>query len=47
MRKLRELLIAAAERELPRLDEKLYFDVFQPVTPPRARAAVKKKEART
>lgn len=25
-----ELLVAAAERELPRLDEKLYFDVFQP-----------------
>lgn len=25
-----ELLAAAAEREAPRLDEKLYFDVFQP-----------------
>jgi general secretion pathway protein A len=42
-----ELLIAAAERELPRLDEKLYFDVFQPATPPRARGATKKKETRT
>jgi type II secretory pathway predicted ATPase ExeA len=27
-----ELLVAAAERELPRLDEKLYFDVYQPPT---------------
>jgi general secretion pathway protein A len=25
-----ELLVAAAEREQPRLDEKLYFDVYQP-----------------
>lgn len=25
-----ELLVAAAERELPRLDEKLYFDIYQP-----------------
>ena len=24
-----ELLVAAAERNLPQLDEKLYFDVFQ------------------
>lgn len=25
-----ELLVAAAEREQPRLDEKLYFDIYQP-----------------
>ena len=25
-----ELLVAAAERELPRLDEKLFFDVLAP-----------------
>ena len=25
-----ELLAVAAERELPRLDEKLFFDVYQP-----------------
>jgi type II secretory pathway predicted ATPase ExeA len=31
-----ELLIAAAERELPRLDEKLFFDVFAPPPPARA-----------
>lgn len=37
-----ELLAAAAERGLPRLDEKLYFDVFQ--TPaPKARPAAKKR----
>lgn len=37
-----ELLGAAIERELPRLDEKLYFDVFQ--TPaPKPRAVPKKK----
>lgn len=40
-----ELLVAAAERELPRLDEKLYFDVFQPAAPAKARAP-KKKDAR-
>jgi len=34
-----ELLCVAAERELPRLDEKLFFDVFQPPAPKkRARA---------
>jgi type II secretory pathway predicted ATPase ExeA len=31
-----ELLIAAAERELPRLDEKLFFDVLAPPPPARA-----------
>lgn len=37
-----ELLAAAAERDLARLDEKLYFDVFQ--TPaPKARAAGRKR----
>jgi hypothetical protein len=37
-----ELLAAAAERDLPRLDEKLYFDVYQ--TPaPKARAAGRKR----
>lgn len=41
-----ELLIAATERELPRLDEKLYFDVFQPAAPAKVRAT-KKKDART
>ena len=35
-----ELLAAAAQRELPQLDEKLYFDVFaQPETPKPRRAA--------
>jgi type II secretory pathway predicted ATPase ExeA len=28
-----ELLAAAAQKELPQLDEKLYFDVFQPPKP--------------
>lgn len=41
-----ELLVAAAERELPRLDEKLYFDIFQPAAPPKNRGASKKKEPR-
>lgn len=41
-----ELLVAAAERELPRLDEKLYFDVFQPTAPAKVRGAPKKKEPR-
>ncbi len=41
-----ELLVAAAEREQPRLDEKLYFDVFQPAAPAKARSAAKKKEPR-
>lgn len=42
-----ELLVGAAERELPRLDEKLYFDVFQPAAPAKARGVAKKKaEAR-
>lgn len=31
-----ELLIAAAERELPKLDEKLFFDVLAPPPPVRA-----------
>jgi type II secretory pathway predicted ATPase ExeA len=39
-----ELLAAAVERDLPRLDEKLYFDVFQ--TPaPKTRAAAKGKRS--
>ena len=33
-----ELLTVAAERELPRLDEKLFFEVFATPTPPRAGA---------
>jgi type II secretory pathway predicted ATPase ExeA len=41
-----ELLAAAAERDLPRLDEKLYFDVFQSPPPPKRPAAKKKPEAR-
>jgi general secretion pathway protein A len=42
-----ELLVGAAERELARLDEKLYFDVFQPATTTKARGSTKKKsEAR-
>ncbi len=36
-----ELLAAAAERDLPRLDEKLYFDVFQTAAP-KARPAKKR-----
>jgi general secretion pathway protein A len=28
-----ELLATAAQRELPELDEKLYFDVFAPAAP--------------
>lgn len=37
-----ELLAAAAERDLPNLDEKLYFDVFQ--TPaPKTRPAANKR----
>lgn len=31
-----ELLVAGAERNLPRLDEKLYFEVFAQTTKPRA-----------
>jgi general secretion pathway protein A len=38
-----ELLVAAAERNLPRLDEKLYFEVFQPPPPPPKRPAAKKR----
>jgi len=30
-----ELLAVAADRELPRLDERLYLEVFRPPTPPR------------
>jgi type II secretory pathway predicted ATPase ExeA len=37
-----ELLAAAAERELPKLDEKLYFDVFQPPAP-KIKAAPRKR----
>jgi hypothetical protein len=36
-----ELLVSAADRDLPRLDEKLYFEVFaqpqKPKTPARKR----------
>jgi type II secretory pathway predicted ATPase ExeA len=39
-----ELLAGAAERELPRLDEKLYFDVF---APPGERAPKSKAKAST
>jgi general secretion pathway protein A len=38
-----EMLAAAAERDLPRLDEKLYFDVFQAPAPAARRAANKKR----
>lgn len=38
-----EMLAAAAERDLPRLDEKLYFDVFQAPAPAGKRAANKKR----
>ncbi len=41
-----ELLCTAAERELPSLDEKLFFDVFQPPTPaakPKRRAGKSKR----
>ena len=34
-----ELLAAGAEREAPRLDEKLYFELFAPPQPPPAKAA--------
>ena len=37
-----ELLAAAAERDLPSLDEKLYFDLFQPPAP-KSRAGGKKR----
>jgi type II secretory pathway predicted ATPase ExeA len=37
-----ELLAAAVERDLPSLDEKLYFDVFQPAQKP-PRTPVKKR----
>ena len=38
-----ELLVAAVERELPRLDEKLYFDVFQTPAPTGKRPPGKKR----
>lgn len=38
-----ELLVAAAERDLDRLDEKLYFEVFQPPVP-KSKIAPKKRE---
>jgi type II secretory pathway predicted ATPase ExeA len=38
-----ELLVAAVERELPRLDEKLYFDVFQTPAPSGKRPPGKKR----
>lgn len=41
-----ELLVAAAERDIPQLDEKLYFDVFQ--TPlPKSRTVTKKRDVVT
>jgi len=39
-----ELLAAAAERDLPRIDEKLYFDIYQvPAPPPKPRTPPKKR----
>jgi general secretion pathway protein A len=38
-----ELLAAAVERELPKLDEKLYFDLFQAPAPGAKRSAGKKR----
>jgi general secretion pathway protein A len=38
-----ELLCTAAERDLPQLDEKLFFDVFQPPKPTKRRSAAKSK----
>jgi len=38
-----ELLVAAAERNVPQLDEKLYFDVFQMPSATAKRAANKKR----
>lgn len=39
-----ELLCVAAERELPQLDETLFFDVFQPPKPARRRSGAKAKK---
>lgn len=39
-----ELLCVAAERELPQLDEKLFFDVFQPPKPARRRSGGKARK---
>ena len=38
-----ELLCEAAERELPCIDEKLFFDVFQPPMPKKRRATKRKR----
>jgi general secretion pathway protein A len=38
-----ELLSVAADRELPRLDEKLFFDTFQPPSPKRAAPVGRKR----
>ena len=38
-----ELLAAAAQRELPQLDEKLYFDVFAPPQAPTPRRAAARR----
>jgi type II secretory pathway predicted ATPase ExeA len=38
-----ELLVAAAERDVHRLDEKLYFEVFQPPAPGPKRSGPKKR----
>lgn len=38
-----ELLCEASERELPRIDEKLFFEVFQPPAPQKRRASKNKK----
>lgn len=38
-----ELLTAAAERDLPRLDEKLYFDLFSTPTPALSRTGAKRR----
>ena len=38
-----ELLAAAAERKLTQLDEKLFFDIFQPPAPKKAVAGTRKR----
>ena len=38
-----ELLCTGADRDLPRLDEKLFFDVFQPPAPKKRRANKSKR----
>jgi general secretion pathway protein A len=40
-----ELLTTAAQRELPELDEKLYFEVFAPATPSSRRTPTRQSSA--